>query len=99
MISLESFKMQVKLHLYYYEIDDYAIIDAYNHLTEDDKIMHTNLLGIDIFINETNQIFDKEIKLIKQNPTIQSYCIFIIIYTSNNQFIMGDNNDNSLNNR
>lgn len=49
---------------------------------------------------KTNQIFDKEIKtLIKQNPTIQSYCIFTITYTSNNQFTIGDNNDNSLNNR
>lgn len=77
MISLESFKMQVKLHLYYYEIDDYAIIDAYNHLTEDDKIMHTNLLGIDIFINETNQIFDMDDK---------RYCL------QNNEMVYGKDN-------
>lgn len=57
-MDFENFKNQIKLHLYFYEFDDLAIIDAYNHLEKLDNGYRTNILGIKILFNEVNQIYD-----------------------------------------
>ena len=38
--------------------DEYAIIDAYNHLEETEKGYKTSILGYKIWINESNDIYN-----------------------------------------
>lgn len=61
MLNYNTFKKQILLHFYFYDFDDYALADAYNHLTKTEDGYTTNILGIKIWFNEINEIykFDK----------------------------------------
>lgn len=58
MFSLETFRKMIKSYVYYTDYDDFAILDAYNHLEKTEKGYRTNILGLKIWIDETNEIYN-----------------------------------------
>ena len=38
MFSLETFRKMIKSYVYYTDYDDFAILDAYNHLEKTEKV-------------------------------------------------------------
>ena len=68
MISLETFKKILDSYINFMEYDEYAIIDAYNHLEITENGYKTNILGFKIWINKSNDIYNSCAKFMINPP-------------------------------
>ena len=53
MFSLETFRKMINSYVYYTEYDDFAILDAYNHLEKTEKGYRTNIKSYTKIDDET----------------------------------------------
>lgn len=89
MFSLETFRKIIKSYINFYDYDEYAILDAYNHLEKTEKGYRTNILGLRIWIDETNEIYNSCGKFMI-NPPLTLYGVDNIYLNQKIKEIYGD---------
>ncbi len=89
MFSLETFKKMIKSYIYYNDYDEYAILDAYNHLEKTEKGYRTSILGLKIWINESNDIYNSCTKFMI-NPPLNIYGVDNIYLNQRIKELYGD---------